>query len=115
MANGRNGEWANGRSLLGQTLRKVRLKSGADTQNLIGTPTARRDFRPTTPHRRVAPSPFRPFAGLVSLPFVRISRLIDPVCGINDVFGGTTQLDESVGQKCFAIDPDPRFVGVKHN
>jgi len=46
------------------------------------------------PPRPIAVWPVR---RLASPPLIRIARLIDPVGGINDVFGGTTQLDESVG------------------
>src|ERR1700751_4282170 len=48
-----------------------------------------------------------------SLPFICIPRFINPVGGIHNVFGWTPELDESVGQKRFAIDPDTGFIGIK--
>jgi hypothetical protein len=56
---------------------------------------------------------FRPFTCHASLPFIRISRFIGPVSGINDFVRWTPQFDESVGQKRFAIDPDTGLVSVK--
>jgi len=98
-------------NLLGRCNPHAWLKSGAIQPSEIASVSPRRDFRPTgswVPTRRFAHSRF------ASPSFIRIARFIDSVGRIDDVFGGTTELNESVGQKRFAIDPDPGFVGVKH-
>ena len=71
----------------------------------------------TSPYRRIAVPPCRRVAvrRIALPPFIRVPRLIRPVGGVDDVFGRATQLDEPVGQERFAVDPDPRFVGVKNN
>jgi hypothetical protein len=60
-------------------------------------------------------SPRSPFRRYALLPLIRITGFINPVGGIHDIFGRTPQLDESVGQKRFAIDPDTGFIGMKDN
>jgi len=129
-ANGRDGEWANGRrgrdgewarrrmgeTAMGRGGAKISARGRRSNQIL----RIRAGFEPRRAYSFSAQrSPIRPLAvspirRLASPPFIRIARLIDSVGRIDDVFGGTTELNESVGQKRFAIDPDPGFVGVKH-
>jgi hypothetical protein len=84
--------------------------SAADDPPLRNRASVFREPRPTKVLRLV-----RPFADTPLLPLIRITGFINPVGGIHDIFGRTPQLDQSVGQKRFAIDPDTGFIGMKDN
>jgi len=58
-----------------------RLKSGAELRSPDGSSSARRDFRPTGPIRRVGPSPYYA-ASRHKQPTIDIDRLACDICGV---------------------------------